>query len=582
MASAFGGVHLRQSAAPGAAAAAMRLADDGAVAAADDSFADGLEHLARFGRRGVRIETLELDTSTAHRLFQRPIVRQYLRSDGVLVRAREQRGASWNELFFDLVFVADIARLTHSVREAPTLPNLAWYVLAFTQLWVIWRDNTAYLNRFEANDLLHKLYLLTLMTCLVLGGAHLPSAVRFDHSQVFSATLCTAHALIVAMHLRVCFYHPNVAYALVRTSIVNNAISAVLYLVAIFTVSATARIALWTAVCVVSFFLPTLAIFILRTCVSQEKLANRQFVPFSIEHLAERYGLFTILVLGEVLSAVLFRVSADGSPSAVFLLSFFGLVCAACISWIYFDSEAMQEHQAHAVRRHWFSANTWIQVHLFFSICVALAGGGIGETLHHMTIADGSDEMHRRRSVALEILPVESESAYVQASTNLIGFGFGGALVCLAFIGILHDSFRHFKVDWKIRVFFRILVGVLLIVLTLLTANALVVTGAAAAGLSAVLLLELWGARITPDVRRRIEQSHADFLRRRSQPEHDDASSFAATKGAPLGAVPEQPPVCNIKRDAKDASDTRRQEEAAETSESDFQSALSLSEETET
>jgi low temperature requirement protein LtrA len=60
-------------------------------------------------------------------------------------------------------------------------------------------------------------------------------------------------------------------------------------------------------------------------------------VSFHPRHIAERYGLFTIIVLGEsVLAVALGTADTDWRPSAV-LTAMFGSVVAACVWWLYFD-----------------------------------------------------------------------------------------------------------------------------------------------------------------------------------------------------------------------------------------------------
>ena len=60
-------------------------------------------------------------------------------------------------------------------------------------------------------------------------------------------------------------------------------------------------------------------------------------VSFHPRHIAERYGLFTIIVLGEsVLAVAVGTADTNWEPSAV-LTAVFGFVVAACIWWLYFD-----------------------------------------------------------------------------------------------------------------------------------------------------------------------------------------------------------------------------------------------------
>jgi low temperature requirement protein LtrA len=60
-------------------------------------------------------------------------------------------------------------------------------------------------------------------------------------------------------------------------------------------------------------------------------------ITFHPRHIAERYGLFSLIVLGEsVLAVASGTAGTDWAPAAV-LTAIAGFVAAACIWWLYFD-----------------------------------------------------------------------------------------------------------------------------------------------------------------------------------------------------------------------------------------------------
>ena len=92
-------------------------------------------------------------------------------------------------------------------------------------------------------------------------------------------------------------------------------------------VPAPARYAVWALGLFVELLGPILAV---RT------LENPR-ISFHPRHIAERYGLFTIIVLGEsVLAVAAGTAGTDWAPAAV-LTAAVGFVAAACIWWLYFD-----------------------------------------------------------------------------------------------------------------------------------------------------------------------------------------------------------------------------------------------------
>ncbi|MFC7303802.1 low temperature requirement protein A [Streptomyces monticola] len=57
-----------------------------------------------------------------------------------------ERHAGWNELFFDLVVVAGVSRLAHLLHEGPDPADLALYLVLYLAFWVVWSSFAVYGN----------------------------------------------------------------------------------------------------------------------------------------------------------------------------------------------------------------------------------------------------------------------------------------------------------------------------------------------------------------------------------------------------------------------------------------------------
>jgi low temperature requirement protein LtrA len=57
---------------------------------------------------------------------------------------RQEQQATWTELFFDLVVVAGIGQLTHLLHDKPSLADVALYVLLYFAFWTAWTGFTVY------------------------------------------------------------------------------------------------------------------------------------------------------------------------------------------------------------------------------------------------------------------------------------------------------------------------------------------------------------------------------------------------------------------------------------------------------
>ncbi|HIE20990.1 MAG TPA: low temperature requirement protein A [Acidimicrobiia bacterium] len=269
-----------------------------------------------------------------------------------------KRTATWLELFYDLAFVAAVAvmgvRLAHDV----TWPSIASYLGYFALVWWLWASYTFYADRYDTDDLIFRL----------LAGAQIVGvvliAVSLSQGEAGSTTAFsigyTAVRLILLMLYGRAYRHVPETRELVRGYLTGFGAAAVLWFLSIF-VSPPARFWVWALAFAVDLATP----YVLRKVQAA--------VPLDVSHLPERFGLFTILVLGEAIVAVTVGLGDISWQPATTLVGLFGLGTATCLWWIYFD-----HHEGSVVRRRGDQRNwrptVWIYSHLPLAVAVAVFG----------------------------------------------------------------------------------------------------------------------------------------------------------------------------------------------------------------
>lgn len=72
----------------------------------------------------------------------------------------QPRQATWLELFFDLIFVVALGKLTHFLVHTHHghLPGHVWlsFILTFIPMWWIWVGHMVYSNRFDSDSRPHR------------------------------------------------------------------------------------------------------------------------------------------------------------------------------------------------------------------------------------------------------------------------------------------------------------------------------------------------------------------------------------------------------------------------------------------
>ena len=98
--------------------------------------------------------------------------------------------------------------------------------------------------------------------------------------------------------------------------------------------------------------------------------ASLDTLSYDARHIAERYGLFTLIVLGESVVSTISGVDT-GTCTAAVAVALLGLAIAAAIWWLYFDR--WRAMPAGGMR----SGYVWAQVHLLVFAGIAAAAVGI-------------------------------------------------------------------------------------------------------------------------------------------------------------------------------------------------------------
>ncbi len=244
-----------------------------------------------------------------------------------LLYMNEPRQATWLELFFDLIFVVALGKVTHfltHVHHGHLSEGIWWkFALVFIPLWWIWVGHTVYSNRFDADARAHRIITLFLMSLLVMLSVVVSEDIA-DSFTLFVSIYCLARFLIVGLYFFSAYKYPEKAGFASKLGL-------------FFSIGSLVSLSS------VLFELPT-ALFIFYSGILFDITSPILFrrylsgLPVDRDHLVERVGLLAIILLGESIISMsngLTNVSWD-SQTIITAIVGFSFVCM--IWWIYFDS----------------------------------------------------------------------------------------------------------------------------------------------------------------------------------------------------------------------------------------------------
>ncbi len=309
------------------------------------------------------------------------LVRQpHLRSADGLEAGRR---VTWLELFFDLVFVAAVAQVGTHLRDDYTLIGVLRFCLLFVLIWWAWLGHTTYSTRFDTDDVVQRGLTALQMFLAIVMAINATGALDSRDSAGFAAAYSVMRLVLVAQYLRVC--RVAAARALASRLALGCATAAVLWLISAV-VPPPARFWMWGLALAIDTVTPVLT------------TGHLVRVPHDAAHLPERYGLFTIILLGESVVAVMDGMKSQEywSPWAA-SAAIMALALLFVVWWWYFDgvdaaTERFVRSSTDAVR-----FQVWSFAHLPLYLAIAITGVG----LEHVIATATDAPLHSQEALIL-------------------------------------------------------------------------------------------------------------------------------------------------------------------------------------
>ncbi|QQM41488.1 low temperature requirement protein A [Streptomyces liliifuscus] len=245
-------------------------------------------------------------------------------------RNEAHRVASPLELFFDLCFVVAIAQagvqLVHSVAEAHAAEGILNYAMVFFAIWWAWMNFTWFASAYDNDDALYRVVTLIQIAGVLVLAAGVSKAFE-DHDFL----LVLLGYVIMRMALTVQWLRAarNADGAERRMALryAGGVVVCQIGWVGLVLLPESARPWLFLVMAIAEMCVPLLA----------EREFNTVWHP---HHISERYGLFTIIVLGETIAAatIAVKVGVDENDALGELLPIAsgGLLIIFAAWWIYF------------------------------------------------------------------------------------------------------------------------------------------------------------------------------------------------------------------------------------------------------
>ena len=285
-------------------------------------------------------------------LFERP---RYHRD--VVFHKHTDRTVGFLELFYDLVYVATLIQIGNYLSDNLTLVGFGEFMVLMFVVWWAWTGETAFQNRYVIDDIAHRFLILLQMFGVAAMGLSVSEAFG-ELSAQFALSFVLVRSLLAVMWIRSYRAHPP-SRGLAIGYITGFVGGIVIWLGSI----ALPEDVRWIAWLVAIAF--EIAWFSRPSMVR----ATLEWAPDD-HHFIERFGIFTIIVLGEAFVKVLddaqgTRLELDQILSGAALVTLlFGLW------WLHFSDVADELYDTDSTLK----PLGWIYGHLFLAAALVMYG----------------------------------------------------------------------------------------------------------------------------------------------------------------------------------------------------------------
>ena len=287
--------------------------------------------------------------------------------------SEEHRQASFLELFFDLCFVVAIAQaaaqLHHALADDHVVSGLISFSMVFFAIWWAWMNFTWFASAYDNDDVPYRIATFVQITGALVLAAGVQRGFADQNFNIIFIGYLIMRLGLVTLWIRAAIHDParkstNLRYAIgISVAMIG-----------------------WGAMFITNYWpiwgFASMALIELMIPVWAESAQQTSWHP---DHIAERYGLFTIIVLGESVlaatNAVQTAINIDGTSfESLVLVIIGGLLTLFSMWWLYFSRSAegfLNTEPALSFR--------WGYGHYFIFAAAAVVGAGLAVNIDHVT-----------------------------------------------------------------------------------------------------------------------------------------------------------------------------------------------------
>jgi low temperature requirement protein LtrA len=289
-------------------------------------------------------------------LIELNLIRLNLIKGELIMQMGITKKVTWLELFYDLIYVVAIATTTHvlahSHHGAIPMEIIIKYLLIFIPVWWAWVGFTMYVNRYGEECATQKIIYFVQMVFVIV----LAASINTDFESYYLAFMLSYVGIrlsTVFMYSRLWFRNPKHAH-IQRYISICFFIGAMISLNSVWFTGNYKFILLFAGIA-----------FDMLMPIAGRKLFMKH--PIHNHHLSERFGLVTLIVLGESIVSIIDTIRVTPFSLEMAIAAVCGFLITVFIWWHYFETSerVVDSHRINV-------GHSIIYTHLFIFISLGI------------------------------------------------------------------------------------------------------------------------------------------------------------------------------------------------------------------
>ena len=280
---------------------------------------------------------------------------------------RHARRPGWTELFFDLVFAAAIAQLSGPLSGDYSLYGIARFAFLLALVFLAWFGYTAFSTQFAVDDVVERVLIIAQVFLVAVMAANATDALSSRDAAGFGAAYGGVRAILALQYVRVICL-PDAA-SLAKQRVAGLLVAAILWAASAL-LPLPQRYAGWAV---------ALLIDIRNSWPASRSTAAS---PPGATHFPERFGLLTIILLGEFVASVMRGIESQMGWSFLAASAAVLSLALGFTIWSSYSDGAMAWETRHIrSRRDVVRLRAWIALHFALFLGIGVLGVGVSRAI---------------------------------------------------------------------------------------------------------------------------------------------------------------------------------------------------------